>query len=545
MHSSRILAVLFDFDGTLTEPGALDFAYLRRALECPPDRAILEYLDELPDGPERIEKAELLDRHEREAAIGSRPNAAAEHTIRELGRRDFKVGVFTRNSAAAVDLALRNFDHLTSRDRFPVFITREQGPVKPHPDSVPHAAELLEVRPHEIMVVGDHRYDIEAGQQAGSWTCFLSSDAEARREALQLGADYALGRLDELLGVLDRHTPLALGKLPSAQLSRLLDRMQARSADDRSVVIGPRLGEDIAAVQPGPDEVVVLKTDPITFATEEAGRYAVHVGANDLACSGARPRWFLGSLLFPPGTTPLDLDRIFEQIEAACGELGAVVVGGHTEITDAVSQTVVSGTIAGTVARDELIDKRSLRVGDAVVMTSSAGLEGTAILCTELSERLRDEGLSCHELDHGAAFVEQLSVVPDALLAARVPGVHGMHDVTEGGVLTALEELATAGGLALEVRLEDIPIAAVTRSVCAALGLDPLGLIGSGSLLIAVDETSREALLSQLELHGVPAACIGRLIDGEPGALRGLRNGEAVALPRFEVDEIARLFATL
>ena len=537
--------MLFDFDGTLTKPGALDFAYLRRALECPPDRAILEYLDELADGPERTEKAELLDRHEQKAATKSRPNAAAENTIRELHRKGLKVGVFTRNSAAAVDIALRNFEHLTSRDQFPVFMTREQGPVKPHPDSVPHAAQLLGVQPAEVMVVGDHRYDIEAGQHAGSWTCFLSDDGEARRELLKHGADYAVGRLDELLSILDRHRPLAIGKLPSRHLSRLLDQMKTGAAGADGVVIGPRVGEDIAAVQPGADEVVVLKTDPITFATEEVGRYAVHVGANDLACSGTRPRWFLGSVLFPPGTTPFDLDRVFEQIKAACSELGAVVVGGHTEITEAVSQTVVTGTIAGSVGRDALIDKRSIRAGDAVVMTKSAGLEGTAILCSELRECLRDEGLSGRELERGASLVEQLSVVPDALLAARVPGVHGMHDVTEGGVLTALEELGAAGDVSLELRLEDIPIDPVTSAVCEALGLDPLGLIGSGSLLIAVEEPSREAVLAQLESHGVPAACIGRLIEGDPGEVRGLRNGEAVTLPRFEVDEIARLFSSI
>jgi len=544
MRNTQIRAVLFDFDGTLTKPGALDFEHLRRELECPPGIAILEYLETLPQGRPREAKLDLLDAYELQAAATSEPNSGAERTVFQLREMGLRVGMFTRNTTAAVARSLENFTHLNKSD-FAVLLTRDDsGPVKPHPESVPHAAALLGVEPYEVMVVGDHRFDIEAARSAGSWSCLLSNTADLDRSARDLGADYAIASLDELPDILTRHRPLAVGKLPREQLAPLLDELQTADSAAR-VLIGPKIGEDTAVVHGDKDEVIVLKSDPITFATDQVGRYAVCVSANDLVCSGAEPNWFLAAVLMPPNSTLYAVETVFHQIESACRELGITVVGGHTEITEAVTHALVCGTMAGTVHRDALVDKRAIQPGDAIILTKCAGLEGTAILCTEFAGRLLDEGIPETELQKGRAFVQELSVVPEAQIATKISGLHGMHDVTEGGVITALQELAQAGNVSLTVDLKQIPTAEITKRVCSALALDPLGLIGSGSLVIAVANQSREAMLAALEMHGVPAAGIGEAGSGPAGELRALYDGRPVECPSFAVDEIARLFSQM
>ncbi len=553
MRSSIIRAVLFDFDGTLTRPGALDFDTLRRELGVPRHEAILEYLDRLPPGEEREAKHAFLKRHERAAAEQSVPNTGAEEVLARLEKMGLSVAVFTRNSAGAVDAALKRFSQKRARSDFAVFVTREEGPVKPEPDSVPHVARLLGVDPTEIMVVGDHLFDVKAGRPAGSWTCLVSPARAGNGTASQAGAsegtsdrpapDYVVAELGELLGIIEEHRPLRVGKLPPEYLAPLLGEMQ-ESGSARRVMVGPRMGEDTAVVSTGGDELVVLESDPITFTTDEIGWYAVHINANDLVCTGAVPAWFLATVLLPAESTGHDASKVLRRIRSACDELGISVVGGHTEVTEAVSQVVVSGTMAGSIDRRRLLDKRSMQAGDTVVLTKSAGLEGTAILCADCPEQLQAEGITEAELREGAGFIERLSVLPDAGVAREVAGVRGMHDVTEGGVMTALHELAQAGEVALTVELDAVPVAPVTERVCGALGLDPLGLIGSGALLIAVSTEGCETLITALHDAGVPAQRVAEVTGGAAGELRATRGGSAVDAPYFPVDEIARFFSS-
>ena len=330
-------------------------------------------------------------------------------------------------------------------------------------------------------------------------------------------------------------TSYPLGKLPAEHLARLLARY---APDDERVILGPGVGLDAAIISFG-DRYLVAKTDPITFASDEIGWYAVHVNANDVACTGAAVRWFLATLLLPEGQTDAALvDTIFEQIAQACADLGVGLVGGHTEITHGIDRPIVVGCMLGEVEPGRLVRPDQVRPGDVLLLSKGIAVEGTAIIARE-----RDmEGLSEPFLERCRGFLYDpgISVVRDAAVATSAGNVRAMHDPTEGGLATGLWELAQAAGVGLRVDEAAIPILPETRTLCAQLGLDPLGLIASGALLMAVAPEDAAPVLGALEHAHIAAARIGVAVP-EPGVVLHSTTGER-PLPRFERDEIARLF---
>jgi hydrogenase maturation factor len=334
--------------------------------------------------------------------------------------------------------------------------------------------------------------------------------------------------------------PLPVGKLPAETLARLFAKWVPR---DERVVVGPRVGEDAAVLDMG-DRYLVASTDPITFATDEMGWYALHVNANDLAVRGAEPRWFLATLLLPEGaTTETDVERLFADIGLACDRLDVSLVGGHTEITSGVSRPIVVGTMLGEVVRDRLVTTGGARVGDAVLLTKGVPIEGAAIVARECGEEARRRGVPEDVIARAAGFVRDpgLSVLAEARLACGVAHVHAMHDPTEGGLATACWELAQAAEVGLWIDREAIRILDEGARVCAAFGLDPLGTIASGALLLTVAPEEAGAVGEACRTAGIECAVIGRVLARGEG-LTLASGGRREPLPVFPQDEIARLF---
>jgi hydrogenase maturation factor len=301
------------------------------------------------------------------------------------------------------------------------------------------------------------------------------------------------------------------------------------------------VGRDAAVISFG-DSYLVAKTDPITFASDEIGWYAVHVNANDIACTGATVRWFLATLLLPEGQTDRALvEKTFAQIADACGELGVALTGGHTEITYGINRPVVVGCMLGEVAPERLVRPDMMRPGDVLIVTKGIAVEGTAIIAREKSDELTDWDDSLLERCRDFLYTPGISVVRDAAVATRAGEVHAMHDPTEGGLATGLWELAEAAGVGLEIEEGAIPILPETRALCAPLGLDPLGLIASGTLLMAVAPGDAAAIITALEGSGIAATQIGHATERRAGIVLRSAAGER-SLPHFERDEIARLF---
>ena len=529
-------AVLFDFDGTLTQQGALNFSAIKNELGCPLDMPVLEYIERLTDAAERRIAHEKLARFEKEGARQSKPNPGAEDLIAYIRSKHLPIGLITRNSFESVSTALTNFQHTGLAD-FSVIITRDD-PVLPKPsaDGVLLAAQKLGVKPEHILMVGDYLFDIQSGQRAGAITVHLDNNPAFDKTTVK--SEFTVSHLDEIKSILLLGIPLAQGKLPNDLLELFLNQLQI---DTSRLLIHPGVGEDIAAVDIGDEAVLILKSDPITFATDAAARYAVIVNANDIATAGAVPRWLATTLLLPTGSTGAAVWHLMRELHEIAKKFGIILCGGHTEITDAVTRPIIMGSLAGTVGKNSLIDKRNMRAGDKLLMTKSAGVEGTSVIAREFEKDLLEKGVTAKELATCKRFINHISIVAEAGIACRTGGVSAMHDVTEGGVATAVTELSIAGGHRISMDMDVIPVADQTRRLCRAFNLSPLGLIGSGSLLICCRPESMEPLRSNIHQAGIQATCIGEILEPGQGVV-ARENSKPAVWPHFEVDELARLF---
>ncbi len=326
------------------------------------------------------------------------------------------------------------------------------------------------------------------------------------------------------------------GKLSPDKLQGLIfERLHHRRSD---ILLRPGLGEDSAVIDFG-DEVCVISTDPITGAGHRLGWLAVHVACNDIAANGAEPVGLQAALLLPEGIDDEFVGQVIDDMDAACAELGIEILGGHTEVTSQVEGPLVVVTAVGRAPRQLYVTSAGARPGDIIYVTKGVGFEGTAILAADHRDTLVSLGVERSILDKAREFFEGISVVPEALAAAKV-GASAMHDITEGGFYGALWELLEASGWGCEVDLECVPVLPETQAICDALQLDPLGLISSGSLLIIAPP--RSPIVEAAAAVGVAAYPVGH-ITAEDRAVLISPSGERRELTLPEEDELWRFLA--
>jgi hydrogenase maturation factor len=328
-------------------------------------------------------------------------------------------------------------------------------------------------------------------------------------------------------------SPIPAGKLPAALLRELLGRLPPAPPELR---LGPAVGEDACAIDV-PAGTLVVATDPITLTGAGVGRHAVLVNANDVAVMGVRPRWFLAAVLLPLGTGAAETRALFESLAAGVAEAGVALVGGHTEVTDAVSRPVVVGQMLGLAEDGRFVPTGGVRPGDAIVQAGPAPVEAAAVLAAEARHRLAALDVETLARALGALREPGISVV-EAALAAAALGATALHDPTEGGLAAGLAELAEASGVALRIDPERVLWFEPGRAVCRALGADPWGALASGALLGAFPPERAAAACEALAKRGFPARVIGR---AEPG--RGVALSGGVPLAEFARDEVARVLA--
>ncbi|MGQ0571042.1 MAG: AIR synthase family protein [Armatimonadota bacterium] len=320
------------------------------------------------------------------------------------------------------------------------------------------------------------------------------------------------------------------GKVTPADLR---DRIFPHLGRRPDVLVHATVGQDCAVLDFGP-WVCVTTCDPITGAGEHLGRLAVHVACNDLATTGAEPVGLLLTLLLAESSAEADLDRIMHEAGVAARDVGVEIIGGHTEVTPGIERSLVVVAAIGRAPRHGYVSAAGGRPGHALILTKGAGIEGTAILAADMADRLRPT-VDDATLERARRFIDQISVVPEGRIAAR-HGATAMHDVTEGGVLTGVWELAEASGCGVRLDADAVPVAPETHAICAALGADPLALISSGAMLIAVADPG--PLQNELSRAGIASAVIGGLTDGERLVVRG---GQTFPLLPPDRDELWRL----
>lgn len=326
---------------------------------------------------------------------------------------------------------------------------------------------------------------------------------------------------------------MKIGKVSETILKRSIFK-QIRTKRDE-VLLGAGVGEDCAAMKLEPGEVFVISTDPITGTVKDVGTLAIQVTVNDLASSGAEPVGVMLTVLLPEEITEEDIREMMGQVEEACSRFQIQVMGGHTEVTKAVNQPIISVTGVGKAKAGRLVTTSGARAGQDILVTKWIGIEGTSIIAKEKEEELRNR-FSGAFVERAKGFDTYLSVLPEAALAAEF-GISAMHDVTEGGIYGALWEMAEASGIGLEIDLKAIPIRQETVEICEYFGLNPYYLISSGCMLMAGDRG--HDLVRELEKAKIPAAVIGKAVEGKA---RRILNGEEEAyLERPRTDELYRI----
>ena len=322
------------------------------------------------------------------------------------------------------------------------------------------------------------------------------------------------------------------GKLPDAVLKKIVfDKIRKVRSE---VLVRPGTGMDCSALDFG-EYICVLSSDPITGTAKEIGRLSVHISCNDIASCGVEPLGLMTTILCPPGSTEKELEQIMDQLADAAASINVDLLGGHTEVTTAVTRFVISCTAVGRCVRDDMVVATGARDGDDLVITKHAGLEGASIIAHEKETELRN-ALGNKDIEEAKAFIDNISVVKDGLAAAKF-GAHAMHDVTEGGILGAVWEMCEASGKGAEVNIDRIPVLLSTRRICEYYNIDPYRLISSGCMLIAASDG--KGLAEHLGKEGIAAAVIGRL--NGTGDIRALRDGKKERIGPPEADELYKV----
>ena len=301
---------------------------------------------------------------------------------------------------------------------------------------------------------------------------------------------------------------LETGKLDSELLKRIVFNKITFRSDD--VKVRPGIGEDCAVMDFG-DYECIMSTDPITAAVSDIGRLAIHITCNDIASNGVQPLGIMLAVMLPEGTTADDVEHIMGQAAETAAALKVEIIGGHTEITPAVKQPVIVSTAIGKAVNGTSQSGNDMQSGDYVMMTKSAGLEGSGIIACDYGHRLAGF-MTEEEIKTAVSFLDRVSVVKEGIAAGKV-GTHGMHDITEGGILGAVWEMCQIAGKGVQIWEDKIPMEPETARICEFFHIDPLRLISSGSMVIIIPADKKDEMEAAMAEAGVACSIIGRIED--------------------------------
>jgi hydrogenase expression/formation protein HypE len=326
------------------------------------------------------------------------------------------------------------------------------------------------------------------------------------------------------------------GKIPVDILEEVV--FKNLGAQRKDVVVGPTAGIDGAVLDAG-NKSLIVSMDPITGAVERIGWLAVNVNANDIATFGVEPSFLFSCIMLPEKAEKKTVEVICSQMDAVAKDLGIAIVGGHCESTPGLTNPIVVGCVMGLTEKGHYVTAAGAKPGDNLILTKSAGIEGTAILASDREEQLR-KIMNPVMLSNAKNFYNQISVVRDALTAYRTGGVHAMHDPTEGGVASGIHEMADASKLGVKIFEEKIVVEPETAKICRYFEVDPLQLIGSGALLIAAEAQRTNEIMDNLKQEQIYATVIGEFVDNVNERLLMKKDGSAQDLPRPQSDHLWR-----
>ncbi|HVO86081.1 MAG TPA: AIR synthase family protein [Candidatus Eisenbacteria bacterium] len=328
--------------------------------------------------------------------------------------------------------------------------------------------------------------------------------------------------------------PLPPGKIPVDILKQIV--FKNLGATRKEVILGPAAGIDCAVINLG-NKSLIAKTDPITGALERIGWLAVNVNANDVSTFGVEPAFFLSCILLPEKANKKTVEIISTQMDKAARELGMAIIGGHCETTPGLKNPIVVGCAMGVAEKNDYVTAAGAKAGDWIILTKTAGIEGTAILASDRENKL-SRTINASVIKKAQEFFSQISVTKEALTAYKTGGVHAMHDPTEGGVAGGIHEMADASNLGFKIYEEKVPIASETIQICKSFEIDPFYLIASGSMLIAANRNSALKIVRRVKRKGILATVVGEFLPSPEKRTMIFRDGTEGELARPICDQL-------
>ncbi len=541
--------VIFDFDGTLVFHN-INFKKIREtiiqnALQCHlhvPDKnlPILELIEDIKKHNKKnvssrkflAEVREYLKDMEVNSACKSYPVPGSINFMKTLKQHGIKIGIITRNCGDAVRIVISRFNI-----PYDVVLTRDDvKQVKPDRRHIMAAISLLGIKKNEAIMVGDHPMDVACARNSGVLSCGILSENIDGRTLKNAGADFVFEDIREV-GYLFGTKPLLPGKLPNPLLNYLLKHyVKSKST---SVIIGPCTGVDCAVFK-NSRGIMFAKTDPVTLVGKDTGLYIVNVNVNDLAVMGGKPKWFLCDLLFPAGTTFQDIENVFCQISRQCENYNVDWLGGHTEISEGVKTPIACGTMLGTPLKKG-IRRQIPSEGDKLFLIKELGIEASSIIAREkmrylqkrFSERFIRKALN-------AVYKPGISVWKECNLLWKNFNIKVLHDPTEGGISTALYELADRYNSGFIITDENLVFYPPLLKLAKTFNLNPYGIISSGCLVGIASDKECKKIEIFMRQNQIKCSIIGEVTKKEKGVSLK-KSGKTSRFPVFERDEITRL----
>lgn len=328
---------------------------------------------------------------------------------------------------------------------------------------------------------------------------------------------------------------LPKGKLKAKFLQQLIKALPTK---DDSLIIPPGVGLDAAGLKIS-DKLLAITTDPITLANDKIGTYSVAINVNDVACLGCRPRWYSATLLLPVGTDVASVKKIWKGLILALKRYDIISIGGHIEVTDVVNQPTLVAQIIGESVTGKFLDSRKCKPGDKILLCMPVAIEGTALLAQEKAFEL-SKVFSKQEIKkmQNLLYSPGICIWPLVEKIVWQKGLVALHDPTEGGVATALHEFSDAANCGLNINGDSIPVLPETKKLMKLFDFDPLGLLASGSLLVACKPSAVKGIIKSIGDKYVSE--IGEFTSHTSKNL--YISGVKRDLPRYDKDEIVRLF---
>jgi hydrogenase expression/formation protein HypE len=298
------------------------------------------------------------------------------------------------------------------------------------------------------------------------------------------------------------------------------------------VIVGPHYGVDVSIVKLGNGLAMAMTSDPLslipTLGLRESAWLSVQLMANDMATTGFAPTYAQFVLNLPATLSAQDFEQYWKYIHEYCDQLGIAITGGHTGRFEGLQSTVSGGgTMITIAAHQDMITSKGAQPGDVILMTRECALISTAILALSFPETVKK---ACGEeiYAQGCDLFYQTSAVEAGLAAGEIGkstrGITAMHDVTEGGVMGALYELAHASNCGLTIEENQIPVGNAQQKICDHFHIDPKYCVGAGAMIITAKANACALLLSHLEAKNIKASVIGKIVDPEHGLI--IQNGE-------------------